>query len=66
VGADADIIAFDGGIIVSNINLLAVKQTNLIYQFSSPAIYADGRPPLSTPSTIINTYAINAWYFKTN
>jgi hypothetical protein len=48
----------------SNINLLAVKQTNLIYQFSSPAIYADGRPPSSTPSTIINTYAINAWYFK--
>jgi hypothetical protein len=48
----------------SDINELKIKQTNLIYQFSSQAIYADGRPPASTPSTIVNTYAINAWYFK--
>jgi hypothetical protein len=41
-----------------------IKQTNLIYQFSSPAIYADGQPPSSTPTSIINSYAINAWYFK--
>ena len=47
-----------------DINTLTIKQTNLIYQFSSPAIYADGSPPLATPTTIINTYAINAWYFK--
>ena len=55
------------GVSVANktdINELKIKQTNLIYQYSSPAIYADGRPPASTPSSIINTYAINAWYFK--
>lgn len=43
---------------------LIIKQTNLIYQFASPAIYADGRPMIATPTTIINTYGINAWYFK--
>jgi hypothetical protein len=48
----------------NNINTLTIKQTNLIYQFSSPAIYADGQPPLATPTSIINSYAINAWYFK--
>lgn len=48
----------------NNINTLTIKQTNLIYQFSSPAIYADGQPPLTTPTSIINSYAINAWYFK--
>ena len=48
----------------SEIDILTIKQTNLIYQFSSPAIYADGQPPSATPTTIINTYAINAWYFK--
>jgi len=48
----------------SEIDILTIKQTNLIYQFSSPAIYADGSPPLTTPTTIINSYAINAWYFK--
>jgi hypothetical protein len=46
-----------------DINLLEIKQTNLIYQFASPAIYADGRPMIATPTSIINTYAINAWYF---
>jgi hypothetical protein len=48
----------------NNINTLTIKQTNTIYQFSSPAIYADGSPPLATPTSIINSYAINAWYFK--
>jgi hypothetical protein len=48
----------------NNINTLTIKQTNIIYQFSSPAIYADGQPPLPTPTSIINSYAINAWYFK--
>jgi hypothetical protein len=48
----------------NNINTLTIKQTNLIYQFSSPAIYADGQPPSATPTSIINSYAINAWYFK--
>jgi hypothetical protein len=42
---------------------LIIKQTNLIYQFASPAIYADGRPMIATPSSVINTYAINSWYF---
>lgn len=48
----------------SNINVLQVKQTNLIYQFSSPAIYADGQPPSTTPTSIVNSYSINSWYFK--
>lgn len=48
----------------TNISTLKIKQTNLIYQFASPAIYADGRPMIATPTSIINTYAINAWYFK--
>ena len=48
----------------NNINTLTIKQTNTIYQFSSPAIYADGQPPSATPTSIINSYAINAWYFK--
>ncbi len=48
----------------SEIDILTIKQTNLIYQFSSPAIYADGQPPSTTPTSIINSYAINAWYFK--
>ena len=42
---------------------LIIKQTNLIYQFASPAIYADARPMIATPTSVINTYAINAWYF---
>jgi len=48
----------------SEIDILTIKQTNTIYQFSSPAIYADGQPPSATPTSIINSYAINAWYFK--
>jgi hypothetical protein len=48
----------------SDIDTLTIKQTNLIYQFSSPAIYADGQPPSSTPTSIINSYGINSWYFK--
>ena len=48
----------------TNITNLTIKQTNLIYQFASPAIYADGRPMLATPTSIINSYAINSWYFK--
>ena len=48
----------------TDINLLEIKQTNTIYQFASPAIYADGRPMLATPTSIINSYAINSWYFK--
>ena len=43
---------------------MTIKQTNLIYQFSSPAIYADGQPPSATPTSIINSYAVNSWYFK--
>jgi hypothetical protein len=48
----------------SDIDTLTIKQTNLIYQFASPAIYADARPMIATPTTVINTYAVNAWYFK--
>lgn len=47
----------------SDIDILTIKQTNLIYQFASPAIYADGRPMIATPTSVINTYGVNSWYF---
>jgi hypothetical protein len=48
----------------SDINILEVKQTNALQVYSSPAIYADGRPPASVPSASSNTYANFGWYFK--
>ena len=48
----------------SDINILEVKQTNSLQVYSSPAIYADGRPPLPVPSASSNTYAQFGWYFK--
>ena len=48
----------------SDINILEVKQTNVLQVYSSPAIYADGRPPLAVPSSSSNTYAQFGWYFK--
>lgn len=46
------------------IDILQIKQTNTIQVYSSPAIYADGRPPLPVPSASSNTYAQFGWYFK--
>lgn len=48
----------------SDINVLEVKQTNSLQVYSSPAIYADARPPLSVPSASSNVYAQFGWYFK--
>ena len=48
----------------SDINLLEVKQTNVLQVYSSPAIYADGRPPATVPTASSNTYANFGWYFK--
>jgi hypothetical protein len=43
---------------------LAIKQTNALQVYNSPAIYADGAPPLPVPSASSNTYAQFGWYFK--
>ena len=48
----------------SDIDILTIKQTNVLQVYSSPAIYADGRPPLTVPSASSNTYAQFGWYFK--
>jgi len=47
-----------------NISTLTIKQTNSLQVWSSPTIYADGRPPASVPSSISNTFASFGWYFK--
>jgi hypothetical protein len=47
----------------SNISTLSIRQTNAIQVYSSPAIYADGKPPLPVPSLSSNTYAQFGWYF---
>jgi hypothetical protein len=48
----------------TNINTLKIKQTNLINVYSSPAMYADGSPPLPVPSSSSNTYGQFGFYFK--
>jgi hypothetical protein len=57
-------ITFGGVSVLTQIEELQIKQTNLINVYSSPAIYADGRPPASVPLTSSNTYAQFGWYFK--
>jgi hypothetical protein len=57
-------LTFDGVSVLSQIERLQIKQTNLINVYSSPAIYADGRPPATVPLTSSNTYAQFGWYFK--
>jgi len=57
-------LTFDGVSVLSQIERLQIKQTNLINVYSSPAIYADGRPPASVPLLSSNTYAQFGWYFK--
>ena len=46
------------------VDTLTIKQTNLLNVYVSPAIYADGLPPLTVPTTINNSYAAQGWYVK--
>jgi hypothetical protein len=39
----------------------AINQLNV---YSSPAVYADGKPPLTCPTSSTNTSAQFGWYFK--
>jgi len=48
----------------ASIATLNTTQTNALQVYSSPAIYADGRPPASVPTSSSNTYAQFGWYFK--
>jgi len=48
----------------SDIDILTIKQTSVLQVYSSPAIYADSRPPATVPSSSSNTYAQFGWYFK--
>jgi len=58
-------LVFDSTSIVSQITNLQIKQTSVINQNISAAIYADGRPPASPPSVVSQTYAYTpSWYFK--
>jgi hypothetical protein len=57
-------IIYPGTVSSSNITTLTQRQTNVLQVYSSPAIYADGAPPLPVPSVSSNTYAQFGWYFK--
>ena len=58
-------LTFNGVSTLSTIQTLQIKQTNTSLQYTSPAIYADGRPPAIVPAAIVNSYAYApAWYFK--
>jgi hypothetical protein len=57
-------LTFNSVSLQTTLNNLKIKQTNLINVYSSPAIYADGQPPLPVPSSSSNTYAQFGWYFK--
>ena len=49
----------------TNISALQIKQTSVINQFISSAVYADGRSPLPPSNTVAQTYAYTpSWYFK--
>jgi len=61
---NASDLTFNSVSIKSAVSALQIKQTNLILQNFSLAIYADGRPALAPTTTIINQYAYSpAWYF---
>jgi hypothetical protein len=67
ISSNTTAIASNTGNIVtntSNISTLSIKQTNAIQVYSSPAIYADSKPPLPVPSASSNLYAQFGWYFK--
>ena len=50
--------------VITEIEKLQIKQTNVLNVYPSPAIYADGRQPSAVPLTSSNTYAQFGWYFK--
>ena len=71
ITTDADVsvlsatdLTFGGTSILSTLSTLAIKQTNVSQVYNSPAIYADGRPPLAVPSVSSNQFAQFGWYFK--
>jgi hypothetical protein len=57
-------LTFGGTSILSTLSTLAIKQTNVLQVYNSPAIYADGRPPIAVPSVSSNQFAQFGWYFK--
>jgi hypothetical protein len=57
-------LKFNDVSVITTLANLAIKQTNLINVYSSPAIYADGRPPASVPLASSNVYGQFGFYFK--
>ena len=58
-------LTFNTTSMVSSIRNMQIKATNVINQYISAAIYADGRPPAAPTTTIAQTYAYTpSWYFK--
>ena len=62
VGEDNQVLTFSGG----NCGWadLPSNKINQLNVYSSPAIYADGKPPLTCPTASTNTSAQFGWYFK--
>lgn len=57
-------LQFNNVSLLSTVSNLKIKQTNLVLQNFSLAIFADGKPALAPTPTIINQYAYSpAWYF---
>jgi len=54
-------LTFNGVSYNSDVSILQTNQLNI---YNSPAIYADGRPPLTCPTASTNTSAQFGWYFK--
>ena len=50
--------------VLTEIEKLQIKQTNVLNVYPAPPIYADGRLPSAVPLTSSNTYAQFGWYFK--
>lgn len=58
-------LTFNTTSVLSSIRDLQIKSTNVINQYVSAAIYADGRPPQTPTTTIAQQYAYTpSWYFK--
>lgn len=58
-------LTFNSTSIISTLRNLQIKQTSVINQYISAAIYADGRPPITPSTTIAQQYAYTpSWYFK--
>lgn len=58
-------LTFNGNSLLQEVDDLEIKQISPLLQFPSSAITADGRPPITPTTTIINTYAFSpSWYFK--